>query len=144
MSMGGVILDFVLAGANVADKTAGEDLLFDLQDRLVVGDKGYISAELAAELGEQGVDLITLPRRNQKEQVSATTSKLLNTVRQVVETVNGQLVEQFHIQDNHAYSFSGLCARLYTKLTAHTICIKLNRLLGSEDFLQIKKLAFPN
>jgi hypothetical protein len=32
---------------------------------------------------------------------------------------------------------------LYTKLTAHTLCIYLNRLLGKPDFLQIKTLAFP-
>ena len=39
---------------------------------------------------------------------------------------------------------AGLCARLYTKLTAHTLCIYINRLLGQEDYLQSKKLAFPN
>lgn len=144
MTLGGVILDFVLAPANIDDKTAGEDLLFALHNRLVVGDKGYISAELAADLRAQGVELVTLPRRNQKEQVSPAVRRLINGVRQIVETVNGQLVEQFHIETNHAYSFSGLCARLYTKLTAHTICIKINRLLGSENVLQIKGLAYPN
>jgi hypothetical protein len=36
-----------------------------------------------------------------------------------------------------------LCARLYTNLTAHTLCIQLNRLLGNPDWLQIKRLAFP-
>jgi len=37
-----------------------------------------------------------------------------------------------------------LCARLYTKLTAHTLCIYVNRLLGADDYLKIKQLAFPN
>jgi hypothetical protein len=32
-------------------------------------------------------------------------------------------------------SFRGLRARLYTKLTAHTLCIHINRLLGKLDFL---------
>jgi IS5 family transposase len=144
MTLGGVILDFVLAPANVDDKTAGEDLLWELHNRLVVGDKGYISAELAAELAGQGVTLVTVPRRNQKQHVSAAGRRLINGVRQIVETVNGQLVEQFHIETNHAYSFEGLCARLYTKLTAHTLSIKINRLLGNPDFLQIKQLAWPN
>ena len=58
--------------------------------------------------------------------------------------MNGQLAEQFHIETNHAYSFDGLCARLYTKLTAHTLCIKINRLLGKAEFLQIKALAWPH
>lgn len=144
MTLGGVILDFVLAPANVDDKTAGEDLLWELHNRLVVGDKGYISADLAADLAGQGVRLMTLPRRNQTRQVSAPLRRLINGVRQIVETVNGQLVEQFHIETNHAYSFEGVCARLYTKLAAHTLCIKLNRLLGNPDFLHIKQLAWPN
>jgi hypothetical protein len=38
----------------------------------------------------------------------------------------------------------GLCARPYTKLTAHTLCIYINRMVGKPDFLQIKPLAFPN
>jgi hypothetical protein len=37
-----------------------------------------------------------------------------------------------------------LCTRLYTKLVAHTLCIYLNRLLGKQNFLQIKSLAFQN
>jgi hypothetical protein len=69
--------------------------------------------------------------------------RLINHVRQMIETVNGQLTEQFQIETNHAHSFWGLCARLYTKLTAHTLCIALNRLLGNPDWLRIKRLAFP-
>jgi hypothetical protein len=48
-----------------------------------------------------------------------------------------------HVETNHAHSFDGLCARLYTKLTAHTLCIKINRLLGQPDVLRIKALAWP-
>jgi hypothetical protein len=34
-------------------------------------------------------------------------------------------------------------AWLYTKLTAHTLCVWLNRLLSVSEVLQIKALAFP-
>lgn len=68
---------------------------------------------------------------------------LFNKARQLIETVNGQLTEQFNIETNHAHSFWGLCTRLYSKLTAHTLCFYINRLLGESDFLQIKSLAFP-
>lgn len=144
MTLGGVILDFILAPANEADLTVGAGLLFELHDRLVVGDKGYISTALAAELRAQGVAVVTLPKRNQTAQVAPAVRQLINGVRQIVETVNGQLAEQFHIETNHAYCWDGLCARLYTKLTAHTLCIKINRLLGKAEFLQIKALAWPN
>jgi hypothetical protein len=36
-----------------------------------------------------------------------------------------------------------LTARLLTKLTAHTVCVYLNRLLGKPAVLHIKELAFP-
>jgi hypothetical protein len=61
-----------------------------------------------------------------------------------IETVNGQLVEQFQIERNHAQAFWGLCTRLLTKLTAHTLSIFINRLLGRPEPLKIKALAFPN
>jgi len=145
VTVGGVILDFELAPAHASDLEVGFELLSEHTDLEVVGDKGYISAAKAAELWQfQRVRLLTLPRRNQKAQLPPAVQKMLNALRQIVETVNGQLTEQFHIEVNHAHTFWGLCTRLYAKLTAHTLCVHLNRLLGHSNFLQIKALAFPN
>ncbi len=83
----------------------------------------------------------TLPRRNQTQQAPAAYRQLHNGVRQIIETVNDQLTEQFHVEANHAHSFWGLCTRLYGKLTADTLCIYLNRLVGQPDFLHVKGLA---
>jgi hypothetical protein len=144
VTLGGVILDFVLAPANVTDLEVGFDMLTEHTDLEVLGDKAYISAAGAAELWRTNrLRLRTLPRRNQKAQLPPEVKHLINSVRQVIETVNGQLSEQFHIEANHAHSFWGLCTRLVTKLTAHTLSIYINRLLGKTDFLQIKALAFP-
>jgi hypothetical protein len=144
ITLGGAILDFELTSADADERDAARDLLSDKRDLTVIGDKGFISAPLAAELLEHSsIRLLTLKRRNQHEQVSPEVQRLINQVRQMIETVNGQLTEQFGIESNHAHSFWGLCARLYTKLTAHTLCIYLNRLLGNPEWLQIKALAFP-
>jgi hypothetical protein len=144
IALGGLILDFELAPANTTDLEAGIELLAEHTDMDVLGDKGYISADKAAELWRHNrIRLQTLPRRNQKKQLSRELKRVINAARQIIETVNGQLVEQFHIEINHAHTFWGLCTRLYSKLTAHTLCIYLNRLLGNPDFLQIKALAFP-
>jgi hypothetical protein len=144
ITLGGVILDFELAPANATDLEVGFELLMEHTDLEVLGDKGYISAEKADELWRANrLRLRTLPRRNQKEQVSREEQRMFNAVRQLIETVNGQLTEQFHIEINHAHTFYGLRARLYTKLTAHVLCVYLNRLLGKAEFLQIKALAFP-
>ena len=144
ITLGGTILDFELTSANADERDAARDLLDDKRDLLVIGDKGFISGSLARELKERSnIRLLTLPKRNQKTQVPREVRRLINQVRQMIETVNGQLTEQFQIEINHAHSFWGLCARLYTKLTAHTLCIYLNRLLGNPDWLRIKTLAFP-
>lgn len=144
VTLGGVILDFELAPAHATDLAVGEELLEAHTDLTVIGDKAYISAALAARLLlDCAIRLLTVPRRNQTRQLPAAVRRLFNAVRQIIETVNGQLTEQFHIEINHAHTFQGLCARLHAKLAAHTFCIYLNRLLGKADFLQIKSLAFP-
>jgi IS5 family transposase len=140
----GLIRDFVLAPANVAEVTAGGELLEDQRDLEVLGDKAFVSAPLQARLRtERGVTLQTLPRRNQARRVSAAGKRAFAAARRVVETVASQLADQFHVELNRALSFGGLCARLYTKLAAHTLCLCLNRRLGVPDVLQIKALAFP-
>jgi IS5 family transposase len=143
VTLGGVILDFVLAPAHAGDLPVGAALLAEHTALTVFGDKGYVSAAVAAELQAQGVRLIAQRRQNQRQQLPAAMQRLMTAVRQIVETVNGQLAAQFNVERNHAHTFGGLRARLYTKLTAHTLCIYLNRWLGNPDWLQIKQLAFP-
>lgn len=145
VTFSGLILDFELAPANQLDLEVGLELLEAHTDLQVLGDKAYLSAPKAAQLWHSNrIQLHTLPRRNQHVQLPTWLQRLFNSFRQRVETVNAQLSRQFHIEVNHAHSFWGLCTRLYTKLAAHTLCIYLNRLLGTPDVLQIKSLAFPN
>jgi IS5 family transposase len=144
VTFSGVVLNFHLAPANANDLQVGIELLSEHADLDVLGDKAYISAAEAATLWQQRrIRLTTLPRRNMKQQLPRAVARAINSARQIVETVNGQLAEQFHVETNRAHTFWGLCARLFTKLTAHTLCIYVNRLLGNPHWLQIKALAFP-
>ncbi len=114
-------------------------------DLQVLGDKGYISRPAAADLrAERTIALLTVPRSNQRARPSAAFCHLPAHLRQLIETVNSQLALQLPIETNHAHSFRGLAARLYTKHTAHTLCVWLNRLLGVADVLHLKALAFPH
>ena len=145
VTLNGVILDFLLAPANVTDLEAGAELLAKHRDLLVIGDKGYLSAPVAADLlATAGITLLTVPRKNQRVQLPPALAALQARWRQIVETVNSQLATLFGIEENHAHSFDGLRARLYSKLTAHTLAIYINRLLGNPDCLHLKALAFPN
>lgn len=144
VTLGGVILDFALVPANVADLQGGYELLEEHTDLIAVADKGYISQPVADALLEgNGICLMTVPRANQKRQLPKALVECITRLRQIIETVNGQLAEQFNLQTNHAHTFWGLCTRLYSKLAAHTLCIYINRLLGKANFLHIKELAFP-
>ena len=68
--------------------------------------------------------------------------KPFQDARRLIETVNGQLTEQFHIELNHSHTFSGICARLATKLTAHTLSVYLNRLLGNPNPFTSRRWLF--
>lgn len=145
VTLGGVIRDFALAPANASDLAVGAALLRGHADLAVLGDKAYISAPVAAELrAERGLDLLTVPRRNQRRQLPPAAARRLNAARQIIETVHDQLTAQFGLARHQARTLRGLRARLHTKLAAHTLCLYLNRLLGNADLLQIKALAFPN
>lgn len=141
----GLILDWALASAPVRDLPMAVELLAPRSHLTVLGDKAYIHRTVAAELKQnQNIILMTLPRANQRQQLPKVFHRPFNSARFIIETVISQLVGQFRIQRNHARTLYGLGVRLHSKLTAHTLCIFLNRLLEVPDFLQIKNLAFSN
>jgi len=137
----GLILDFVLAPAQHNDGTLTEQLLIDKARLTVLGDKGYINAPLHARLAERNAIVVLTPRRrNQLVQLPEALTRAIAHFRQVIETVNSQLVDQFHLQRNRAKCVSGLCARVQAKLAAHTVGLYLNWLLG-QPLLALKALA---
>lgn len=146
LTLRGVIVDFMLVPAAYKDSQAVIELLARHPQRRVLADKGFVSQPVKEELWElEKTLLLATTRKNQKKNpLPEALRKLIPHWREICETVNSQLVEQFHIQRNHARSFYGFCARLCAKLTAHTISVYLNRLFGEVEFLQIKQLAFPN
>ena len=145
VTLGGLILDFELTSATGDERVVADALLRDRGHGTYLGDKGYVDDALAQTLwDESGVRLVTLRRKNQHHQLPEATRRMINQVRQTIETVNSQLAGQLRIQINYAVTFWGLCARLYTKLAAHTLCIALNRWLGDPDWLRIAHLTFPS
>lgn len=131
ISHSGLILDFTLAPANHNDGKLTAQLLTDKAGLTVLGDKGYINGPLQDQLAARhDLTLLAPKRRNQREQLPEALTQAINHFRQIIETVNSQLVEQFQLQRNRAKSVSGLCARVQAKLTAHTFGLYLNYLLG--------------
>jgi len=127
----GLVLDFALAPANHNDGPLAAQLLEDKAGLTVLGDKGYINGPLQDRLAAcHDLTLLTPRRKNQLAQLPEALTRAINHFRQIIETVNSQLVGQFRLQQNRAKSLFGLCARVQAKLTAHTVGLYLNYLLG--------------
>jgi hypothetical protein len=138
----GLLLDVALAPAHHRDDTFIAQLLADNADWIVLGDKGYIGAAVAALLAwRNNLHLLTPRRCNQRAQLPAALTAAIHHFRQIIETVNSQLVDQFHLQRNRAKCLGGLCARVLAKLTAHTSGIYLTLLLG-RPLLALKDFDF--
>ena len=83
--------------------------------------------------------LITYRRRNQEKQNSFWEQWALKTYRQLIETIFSQLDGHMHIQHTGAKTDTGLVKRVIGIITAFTLGIYLNFLLG-RNLLAIKEL----
>ncbi len=80
ITMGGLIIDFELAPANERDLAVGRELLAEHDNRIVIGDKAYVSKPAAEELWQYNrIRLLTKPRKNQKNRFRHTS--LASTTR---------------------------------------------------------------
>lgn len=127
----GVITSFTLTPANGDEREALWDLLESIRG-LLIGDKGYISQTLRQELARNGIDLQTALRSNMQDARPKWWVRLLQAVRRLIETVNGQLAVRFHMEQVRARDLWHLTSRFNRKVLAHTVCCFLNRLYGRE------------
>lgn len=86
----GELLAFQITQARTDDRKPVDALTKGLFGKLI-GDKGYISAELFHQLYQRGLQLITRIRKNMKNKLMPMMDKLLLRKRVIVETVIDQL-----------------------------------------------------
>ena len=137
----GVPIDFGITSADRDDR----DILPLLAERgeypIILGDKGYISQRLQAELMATE-DTILLPtlRSNQKQQYPEGFRKLHGRMRRRIETTIGQLTEQFHISRVRALKHWGLLTRMSNKLGSCLLGAFVNQCLG-RPLMKLKDLV---
>ncbi len=137
----GLILEFALVRANVADGDLTAQLLADQTHLTVLGDKAYLNAPLREVLRqERAIDLLAPTRANARVPMPAPLVRLIAHFRQAIETLNGQLAEHFGVERNRAKCLAGLCARVQAKLAAHTLGLFLNQHAG-QPLRALKPLA---
>jgi len=77
---------------------------------------------------------------NQQPVRSKPAQKQLNRLRLICETVNAQLQEQLHLSKHYAKSTWGVMTRIAAKVTAHSVGMMVNKLLG-RSLLRLADLA---
>jgi len=124
----GIPLHFELVAAHIPDVDMTEELLeVSSRGHHVLGDKGFLSGKIQTELKEKyGITLDVPKRRNQKTRESRAYRKLMNTFRQLIETMNGSLKGTFSLERTGAKTLIGLVARIVRKITALTFALYLN------------------
>jgi hypothetical protein len=127
----GVITDITITSAHIDERESLWDLIKDISGMLIA-DKGLIGNDFKEELKQHtGVNLQTAVRSNMKEERNPGFIKWLISTRRLVETVIGQLVDQFNIEKVRARKVFYLTNRIARKILSHTICIFINKQIGN-------------
>lgn len=123
--LSGVIHSFDLTKASVHDIHYLKDVKVDYSNCTVIGDRGYISAQVQLDLFETANIRLEVPYRcNQKEWKP--TFPAFAKARKRIETLFSQLCDQFMIIRNYAKDTDGLFARIIGKISALTILQYIN------------------
>lgn len=133
----GMIHNFILAAASVQDIHFVEPLLGDDRGGWGIADKGYRSAAVQQKLWYQRrFYLHTAKHRNEKREspLPKQTIRKLSGMRRLIETVGGQLEEQFAIKTTKARDVWHLLNRIIRKIASHTFGVFLNMSLKRNPF----------
>ena len=120
----GELLAFKLTPANVDDRKPVPEMAQDLVGQLF-GDRGYLSQKLFEQLYEQGLQLVTKPRKNMKQKLIKLMDKILLRKRAVIKSVNDQLKNFCQIEHSRHRSCWNFLLNLAAGLVAYTYLPKL-------------------
>ena len=133
----GIFHSFDFTPANVHDVNYLNDIKGNLQNCLLIGDRGYISKEFQVDLFNYSRINLSVPmRKNQHDLVAF--SKMKSKIRKRIETNISQLCGQFTININFAKTFQGLATRIVSKITSFTMIQYLNFFVFKRSLNKLK------
>lgn len=131
VSLTGIIMGFLLTPASRYDNQPVVELLdaFSHHLKRLLGDGAYNDAALESSLEQyRSLELLAPRKVNQPPTRSKPAQRQLNRLRLICETVNAQL--QLHLSKHYAKSTWGMMTRMAAKVTAHSVGMMVNMLLG--------------
>ena len=123
--LSGVIHSFDLTKASVHDIHYLKDVKADFSNCTVIGDRGYISAEVQLDLFETANIRLEVPYRTNQKAWKPTFPPFAKA-RKRIETLFSQLRDQFMTIRNYAKDTEGLFTRIIGKISALTILQYIN------------------
>ena len=116
----GEIMSFKLTHANVDDRKPAFDLVKGLVGKLI-GDRGYMSKKLFAELYKNKLHLITKIRSNMKNKLMSTYDKFLLRKRAIIESINDQLKNICQIEHSRHRSVDNFLANIMAAISSYSL-----------------------
>ena len=136
-TVSGVFASLEITKANVHDIAYLNEIKHQLSDCVLLGDKGYLSANWQLDLFQTAnITLETPMRSNQKDYRKQ--PFVFRKARKRIETLFSQLCDQFMIRRNYAKSFLGFKTRILSKITAMTTVQFLNRFEFNRNINNLK------
>jgi hypothetical protein len=127
--LSGVIHSYDLSKASVHDINYLQDVRQVYHDCNIIGDKGYLSADIQLDLFETANIRLECPyRKNQKDRKPIFVP--FAKARKRIETIFSQLTDQFLMMRNYAKETDGLFARVIGKISAQTFLQYINYVNG--------------
>ncbi|PQB03277.1 IS982 family transposase [Polaribacter filamentus] len=110
-SIDGVFKSFDISKASVHDIHYLKDIKNQFNNCVVLGDKGYLSADYQLDLFESKQIKLEVPMRKNQQNYKKQTY-IFRKKRKRIETLFSQLCDQFKIRNNYAKTFEGFKTRI--------------------------------
>jgi hypothetical protein len=136
-SLSGVIQSLDITPASVHDIHMLKDVKITYSNCTLLGDMGYLSADIQLNLFETAqIKLQTPMRKNQAHYLQQ--PYVFKKGRKRIETLFSQMCDQFRIRENFAKTFDGFKTRILSKITAITLIQHLNKFVFNRPINNLK------
>lgn len=136
-SVSGVFQSIDLSPASVHDINYLKDIKNQISNCTLIGDRGYLSAEIQLNLFESCNIKLNTPMRNNQNNYKKQLY-IFRKKRKRIETLFSQLCDQFMIRRNYAKSFEGFKTRVLSKITSLTTIQYINKFIFDRNINNIK------
>jgi len=136
-SIEGVFKSFDISKASVHDIHYLNDLKNQFNDCVILGDKGYLSADIQLDLFESKQIKLEVPMRKNQYNYEKQ-AYIFRKKRKRIETLFSQLCDQFMIRRNYAKTFQGFKTRILSKLTSLTVIQYINKFIFDRNINNLK------